>query len=150
MIFRIARDPNFTAVRQNLIAFGYAPLRVIRAFGVDRRAKYIKDPGNVRFIKKNDMINATQRRDQRHAFVFGKNRPASILDRPHRFVAVDRDDEYISQGTCVFEVSQVPDMENVEATVSENDFFPLQTRRQVFKAPKFHFESCSTAFINSS
>src|SRR5438105_3168732 len=106
-----------------------------------RRAKYVEHPRNVRFIEEHNMINTTQRRNQRHAFVLGKNWPAFILDQTHGFVAVEGNDQHVSQGARVFEVSQVPNMENVEAAVRENDSFSLQPRRQIFKPPKFHFIS---------
>jgi hypothetical protein len=139
VIFRIACDPNLATIGQYLIAFGYAPLRIIRPFGVYGRVQYVQHARHVRFIEDNNMINTTQRRDERHAFVLGKNRPPLILDEAHGFVAVDGDHEYISQGPCMFEVSQMPNVENVEAAVRENDFLPFETRRQVFKAPNFYF-----------
>jgi hypothetical protein len=150
MILRIACDPHFAAVTKNRIALGDGLLRIIGAFGMYCRAKYVQHMRNAGFIEEHHIIYAAKRRNQRRAFILIKNRPALIFDQAHGLIAVDGDHEDISQSPGVLEVPQVSNVENVKATVGENNLFPYQESGQVFKTLKLHSPFSSTTFINSS
>jgi hypothetical protein len=102
-----------------------------------------------RLIKKYDVIYTAERRNELHAFILTKDRPARIFDRPHRFIAIDSDNEDVAQRSRALQIPEVADVKNVEAPISEYDVLALQEIGQLFKAPEFHCASPLTASINS-
>jgi hypothetical protein len=76
----------------------------------------------VKLIEENNIIYATQCGNERYAFCLGKNRPSRLLDAPNGFIAVEGHNKYVSKGASCLEVSQVSDMQNIEASVSQNHF----------------------------
>ena len=67
------------------------------------------------------MIHALKRRYKSHAFVFAQDGPARALQVLYRFVSIDGHDQYISKLTRTFEVSNMPDVQNVKAAVGQDD-----------------------------
>jgi len=149
MIFSIPDNLHFAAVRENVFAFRHGFFRIVGSLGVNRRFQDIDDSYNVRFIEQHDVIDALQRRNQDHAFVFVENRTSRVLDGPNGDVAVDRDNQRISQGLCSFQIPQMTNMEYVETTVRQDNLLPSKTVTQIFKPAQLHGLAPLMAFFSS-
>src|SRR5262249_5534543 len=58
------------------------------------------------------------------AFRLGNNRPPRSLDLPHRPIAVHRHHQHIGESSRRLEVSQMPDVEDVEDPIGQGDPAP--------------------------
>ena len=67
---------------------------------MNRGLQHVDHPLHVGFIEQDDVIDAPESRDQRHSFALIQNRPARIFDRTNRTIAVDGDNQNISELAC--------------------------------------------------
>src|SRR5262249_25219052 len=96
-----------------------------------------------------DIVHTPQRRNERNALVLPHDRPAGVFNQSNGLVAVHCDNEYVSEFPGRLEISEMSDMEDVEAAIRKNDFLVFQQCRQVFECMQFHV-SASTAWASSS
>jgi hypothetical protein len=68
-----------------------------------------------------DIVDEAESVDQLRAVRGGQDRPPLPLQRAHRLVVVDRDDQSIRFGRAAAQIANVPDVQQVEATVGERN-----------------------------
>ena len=83
-----------------------------------------------RLGKDHDVVDAAQRGDELRAMLGGQNRPALPLQRLHRGIVVDRDDEQVGLLRGGLEIAHVADVQQVEAAVGERDRAAGRARRR--------------------
>ena len=110
-------------------AFGNSLLRVIGTLGVNRGTQNVEYMRDVGLVKNDNVVYSTQRRNKRYAFLFIQDGPARILDQAHGCIAVDRNNQHIAQSTRALQISQMSDMENVEAPICKHNFLSLNQLR---------------------
>ncbi len=71
--------------------------------------------------KDDDEVHAAKRRDQLGAMLGGEDRPVLALERFHRRIVIDGDDEEVGLLRRRLEIPDVADVQDVEATVGERD-----------------------------
>src|SRR5205085_8458376 len=74
-----------------------------------------------RLVENDDVVNGAQGRDRLGALALRYEGASVALETLHLFVAVDRDDKHVAERASAFEVSDVPDVKEVEAAVGEDD-----------------------------
>jgi len=80
---------------------------------------------HVEFIEKSDVIDKLKRGDDLYPFLFLENRPSFSFKLPDRGVAVQGHNQDVAFFLGFSEVSDMTDMNQVEATVSQHNFFPF-------------------------
>src|SRR5262249_24978058 len=139
-----------SSVCQHFVSLRYGLLRVVGPFCMDRRSEHFEHIRYIRLIEQNNMIDTPQCRNEYYSFCLGEDRTPRVLNLTHRFIAVHSNDEYVSQLPSIFKISQMTDMQNIEAAIGQNHFLPGHQRRQILKLPQFHWALSCTAFISSS
>ncbi len=74
--------------------------------------------------KQDDVVHGAERGDQLRAGGAGQDRPARSLQRAHRVIVVDGDDQAIGFARGAVEVAHVADVQEVETAVGERDRAP--------------------------
>jgi hypothetical protein len=126
VILGIACYSNLTTVGPDEFALRHRVFSIVGAFGVNCRPKYIEHAPDIRLVEHYDMIHASKRGDKSCAFGFVENGAVQTFDCADRPVTVDRHDESIAELSGTFEVSHMPDMQDIEASVGENDGLSAQ------------------------
>src|SRR5215831_1969201 len=138
MIFGIAGDPDRASVCRHSIAFGNRLFSIVGSLSMHCRTQDVEHSRDIGFIEDDNIIHTSECRDKLDALMFIENGPARIFDQAHGMVAVDGNDEYVTKSPRAFEVAQMTDMQNIEASVRKHHFLPCNERRQFFEPPKFH------------
>ena len=81
----------------------------------------IEQPLDGRIAEDDDVVHAAQRADQLRAIGRGQDRPPGALQRGHRPIVVDRHDQPVGLGRRALQISDVADVQQVEAAVGERD-----------------------------
>lgn len=95
--------------------------RVIAALYVDIRAKRLDQPICGWFGEDDNVIDAFKSGDEFGAFLFRQDRTTQTLAIGRRCVIVDPDDQHVSELSCRLQVAQMPDMQEIEMSVGQND-----------------------------
>src|SRR5947209_6253978 len=140
MILRVADDADAPAVGVYHVAFGDVLLRVVRPFGVDVGAKGQKEFGDGRLVEDYDVVNGAQGRDRLGALAFGDEGTVIALEASHLLVAVYADDEEVAEAARAFEVADVPDVQQIEAAVGEDDARAVLARNRHARYQAIAFE----------
>ena len=145
----ISGDSHGTAIAEDFIPFRNGLLSIVRALGVNCGPQHIQHALDVRFVEKHDVVHTTECRNKLHSFIQREDRPAGILDQPHRLVAIDRNNEDVTQRLRVLQIPEMSDVENVEAAICKDHLLAPYNLPHFFERPKFHRASPSTASTNS-
>lgn len=120
MVLGIADDRHAPAVGTDDISLGHGFDCVVRALAVHVRTKREQQSTNVVLVKNDHGVDASHRCDKQGAIRLRKHRPIDAFQTPHRIVSIYAHDEQIRLGARALEVSYVPHMKDVEASVGES------------------------------
>ena len=81
------------------------------------------------FPENADARDAGQRGDHLGALVFGVDWTRRAFQPPHGCVAVDADQKRIAERACLLQVAHMPNVENVEDAVREDDALAGRAQR---------------------
>lgn len=81
------------------------------------------------FLKDQDVIDSRERRYETRAILLAHQRTALALEAAHAGIAVDADNQQIAGRPGSFEITQMPDMQQVEAAIGQHDAFAGGARR---------------------
>jgi len=140
MIFRVADDADAPAVGVYHVAFGDVLLCVVCAFGVDVGAKRQKEFGDGRLVEDYDVVNCAQGRDRLGSLALRDEGAALAFESKHLLVAVYADDEEVAEVARAFEVADVPDVQEVEAAIGEDDARAVLARNRHARYKSVAFE----------
>ena len=121
MVFGVADDGDASAVRAHHFAFGHGDCGVLRALGVDVAANGKEQRINRHLGKDRNEINCTQRYDNVRTPALRNERAARTFQLSHLSVRVDADDEQVAESARRFKVTDVPDVQDIEAAVGKDD-----------------------------
>ena len=93
-----------------------------------------------RLVEDYDVVNGAQGRDRLGALAFGDEGAALALDMAHLLVAVYADDEEVAEVASAFEVADVPDVQEVEAAIGEDDTRAVLARNRHARYQSVAFE----------
>jgi hypothetical protein len=137
VILRIACYSNLATIRSDEFALRHRVFTVVGAFGMNCRPKYIEHAPDIRFVEHHDMIHASKRGNKSCAFTFVENGTIGSFDRADRPITVNRHDKSIAEFSGSFEIADMPDVQNIDASVGENHGFTFQHSRQYFQLANF-------------
>ncbi len=121
MVFRVSDDLDAAAEGSYHIALGHRLFGVVGAFGVDVRAEREQEFGDGRLVEDGDVVHGAQARDDLGALARGDEGAPLALQESHLLVRVDADDEQVAQALRRLKVTDVPDVQQVETAVGEDD-----------------------------
>src|SRR5215213_10050579 len=121
MVFRVSDDLDAAAEGSYHIAFGHRVFGVVGAFRVDVGAEGEQEFGDGRLVEDRDVVHGAQGGDDLGALSFGDEGAPLAFEAPHLLVRVDADDEQVAQTLRRLKVADVPDVQQVEAAVGEDD-----------------------------
>jgi hypothetical protein len=133
VILRISRNSDLTTIGEDLFPFRHRGFGVIGSLRMNRRFQDIKDTRHIAFIEHHNMIHTPKRRDKSDALVLIEDRSVVTLESPDRAIAVDRNDKHIAQLASAFQVSNVANVENVEASIRKDNFPSGHQGREFFE-----------------
>ena len=140
MILRVADDADAPAVRVYHVAFGDRFLCVVRAFSVDVGPERKQEFADGRLVKDCDVINCAQGRDRLGSLALRDEGAALAFESVHLLVAVYADDEEVAEVASAFEVADVPDVQEVEADIGEDDTRAVLARNRHARYQSVAFE----------
>ncbi len=76
-----------------------------------------------------DMVDASERRDDFRAIGLAIQGPAFAFKGPHRFITVDGHGQRVSQGARGLEITDVSGMQKIEAPIRQDKPFSLVAQR---------------------
>ena len=97
---------------------------VVASFGVDVRSNCFDYFRGAFFGKDQDTIDRLESAENLGAIRFGKNGPACSLEFRDRSVIIDGDGQGVSESAGFVEIANVTGMEEIEASVGQNELFP--------------------------
>jgi len=119
MIFWITNDRYSSAEGSYHIAFRNGVLGVIGAFGVNIGLEREEQLFDSRLIENRHKVNSFQCGYDLGSLVLGYERSAIALQSSSLFVRIHADNQKIAQGFRRFEVANMANMKDVEATISQ-------------------------------
>ena len=140
MIFRVTDDADSPAVGVYHVAFGDVLLCVVCAFGVDVGAKRQQEFGDGRLVEDYDVVNCAKGRDRLGSLALRDEGAALAFESVHLLVAVYADDEEVAEVASAFEVADVPDVQEVEAAIGEDDTRAVLARNRHARYQSVAFE----------
>ena len=125
VVFGIANDLNPPAISQHLVALGHAVARVVGALGVHVRMNLANQRAHVRLIEDNDGVHVFECSENLGALRCRHQRPARAFQFAHAGIGVDGDDQLAAQRLRSAQIAHVPDVQQIKASVGEDDRFAL-------------------------
>ena len=129
MILRITDDGDSAAAGFDFIAFGDALRGVVRALGVKIGANLTNDGPHVSLGKNDHRIDIRKGGENLGALIGRHHGPSGSFERADRIVAIYGDDKPAPELPRRMQVSNVPDMQDIEATIGERDALTRATPR---------------------
>lgn len=123
MIFWITNDPDLSPKRPDDIALRDSLLSVIGTFRVDVWPYREEQFGDCRFVEYGYQVNRVERGYNLGPLKFGQYRSALPLEPGYLVIRINSDYQNIAQITSAFEISNVPNVQDVEASVCQDDAF---------------------------
>lgn len=124
MIFRIADDFHAPSTFENSIALGDGIRGVIRSLRLNVRTDFANDRANVELGKNHDGVDRGEGSDNFSPLLFREHWASFAFKPKYRFIRINRDDEFGAQLLGCIQISNMPNMQQVECTVCEDDAFP--------------------------
>ena len=124
MVFRIADNSDADAEAISNGAFGDRVGCVIGALGMDVGAKLLEQLFHVGLGENDHVIHDAKGGDQESAGVFVEDGAAGAFERADAGIGVDADDEEVSLFLCAGEITNVANVQGIEAAVGEDDGLP--------------------------
>ncbi len=126
MIFRIADNSNLATVRSYHIALRDRLLRVVRSFRVHVGFKCQQEFRHGGFSENGDEVDCLDRCHELGAISFAEDRAAVALQPRDLRVRIYSNYEDVAESARALKVAYVAGVQNVEATVGENDPSPVR------------------------
>src|SRR5690242_13002278 len=123
VVFRIADNGDPTSVTRNSVAFGNRVCRVIGAFRLDVWLDLADERANVRLVEDHDGIDGRKSCEDFCALALGHDWTGVALERSHRIIGVYGDNKFSAEIFGRLQVTDVADMQEIEASVGERDAF---------------------------
>jgi hypothetical protein len=138
MLLRIADNLNAPAALHYRVALWHILSRVVGAFYLDVGANFTYQGANVCLRKEDYCIHVSQGANNFRAFIFRHQWPALTFELASAFVRIDGHDETAAELLCRAKVSDMPNMEQVKASIAQDDTF---TRAAPFRNPSLNIFS---------
>jgi len=123
MRFRVPDNFYAAAALDDGVALGNGVAGVVSAFGVNVGANFANDGANVRLGKDDDGVDVGNGRDDFCTFVFRHDRTSLAFQGAHGLIRVDGDDKPAAQRLGSAQITHVPDMQQVEGAIGQDDPF---------------------------
>lgn len=123
MVFRIAHNFHPSAASDHDLAFRNTFRRVIGAFRVNIRPDQADQVANVGRIENEHSVNVRESRQNLCAFRFRDARTAVAFEAARTSVRIHGDYHFAAELLCTLQIPDMPDVQNIKATVGENDPF---------------------------
>lgn len=123
MVFRIAHNFHAAATGHHDVAFRNSFRSVISPLRVDIRPDQANQLAYIGLIKDEDRVHVLQRRQDLCALAFRDARTPVALESAHTGVRIHRDHNSSAELFCAAKVADMPDVQNVKATVGKGDCF---------------------------
>ena len=120
------QKPNLATVAEYRLTFGHRPcaVGVLGAFAMNVGTKSRKCRNRRCLIEDRHVIDHLKRRDQLGAIRLGHDRPGIAFDGSDARIAVDADDQDVTQSLRIPKTADVSDVEKVETAIRPHDSFP--------------------------
>ena len=105
----------------NDVPFGNRRGGVVRPLAMNVRPEAAQHGGNGIRAEQQDGINPTNGGNQEGAVAAGRYRAAGTTQTAGGAIIVDRYDEKVAQATGCVEIPQMPDMQEIEDSIRQND-----------------------------
>src|SRR5687767_12277444 len=129
------------ARRLDLLAAVYLGGRVVAALDEHVGQKFGDEPARRLVVKDGHEVNNRERGQHLGALRLTHHGSARAFERAHRAVAVDRDEQRVSERARRREVAHVPDMQDVEAAVGEDEPAPVRAQARADAQQPLHVEN---------
>ena len=103
--------------------------RVIAALGVDGRAHLFDQRLCRRLVEEHDVVDGDERAHDRRAVKLRVDGARLALQAAHGSVGIESEHKAVAQGTRRFQITHMTCMQDVEATVREDDALPRFAQR---------------------
>lgn len=125
-----SENTNFHSelIEEGLLLIDERLRSVVAAFGVDVGANRVDHSGGATLFEDDDGIDTAQRPEHLGTFDGSVDGASGALQFAHGGVAIDRDDEGVTESPRLGEVARVADVKNIENSVCEDQFpaFPRE------------------------
>jgi len=121
VIFGVANDRDADAEAGGGSALWNGVGAVVGALGVDVGAERFEQGLDVGFAENEHVVDGTKGGYEIGAGVFGKNRTAGTFEGADAGVAIHRYDKNVALAAGTFQITDVSDVQRVEAAVREDD-----------------------------
>jgi hypothetical protein len=128
MVLGIAHDANNPSQGLHYFPLGDSLLGVIRSFAMYIGTELSQNTFGVWFIKDHHEVDALQSCDEFAARFGAENRPSRTLESRDRAVAVDPNHQNVAMLSGSLQVTHMPNMQQVEATVGKGNASPFATQ----------------------
>jgi hypothetical protein len=123
MVFRVANDRDLAAESAHGLAFGHRLFRVISSLSMKVGADIVDQILDRWLVKDRDGIDTSEGSDDLGPFVLGHVWPAITFEAADLTVGIYRDDKKSAKLLGAFQIPHMPDMEQIETAVGENDLY---------------------------
>src|SRR5260370_30541861 len=121
MIFRVTHDGYADAQPRSDGAFRHGFGRIVSSFGVDVRAKFFQKSFDVRLGEQDDKIHAAKCGNELRAGILIEDGTAGTLEMADAGICIHAHDENVPFAPGAFEITNMRDVQGVEATVGKNN-----------------------------
>src|SRR5438132_9431240 len=121
MIFWISDNSHPPSKRSNHISLGDSLFSVIRSLSVDVWPRCQKQFCDCRFVEYSNHVNRLERRNNLSPVTFGQYRATVAFQAGYLVVRVNTNYEQVAQGASAFKIAHVPCVQEIEASVSQNN-----------------------------
>ncbi len=121
MIFRVTHDGYADAQPRSDGAFRHGFGRIVSSFGVDVRVKFFQKSLHVGFREEYDVIHTAKRGNELRAGILIEDGTAGPLEMADAGICIHAHDENVPFAPGAFEITNMSDVQGVEATVGKND-----------------------------
>jgi hypothetical protein len=126
VILGIADNRDTSAVFRDRIALGDGVGGVVGAFGLDVGADLANDGADVEFVENNHGVDIGERGYDLSSLFSGHDGTARSLERPDRFIGIDRDYEFPAKSFGSAQIADMTDMQQIEVAVGQRNGFARQ------------------------
>src|SRR5690242_12241204 len=121
MVFRITYDFNPAAIRENFVALRNSLASVVGALRLNVRTDLANQCAHVCLVEKDNGIDVLQCRDNLGPFLGRHEWTPRPFDLTYAAIGVHRDHQLSSERLCAAQVTDMADVQQIEAAIRQHD-----------------------------
>jgi len=127
MILRIAHNRDSPAICEHGLPLGHGRFGVVGSLAMNIGLDRLEQRCNRGLVENDNVVDVPKRRDHLCTIGLVHNRSTTTLQPSNRLIVIDRDDQSVGLPRGILQVADMPDVEQIEATVCERVRQPLRS-----------------------